>query len=143
MSMKTEKASEKVSCAADIRDDLHEAMTCLAGPRLWSDTRESWIGRAARRAGISYRTAKALLYREIKDPKWSVVQAVTQAAARLCDDETQEALARDDISILARRVAEMEAALAHMASAPATGEGASLHGSRGTDRAVVEGEARQ
>lgn len=36
-----------------------------------------------------------------------------------------------------------EAALAHMASALAAGEGASLHGSRGTDRAVVEGEVRQ
>lgn len=40
-------------------------MLCeLAGPRGWHDTRESWLARGARRAGITLRRAKALFYAE-------------------------------------------------------------------------------
>lgn len=41
------------------------AMLCdLAGQRGWHDTRESWLARGARKAGITLRRAKALFYEE-------------------------------------------------------------------------------
>jgi len=36
----------------------------LAGPRGWHDTREAWLARGARKAGISIRRARALFYHE-------------------------------------------------------------------------------
>lgn len=57
----------------------------IAGPRLANDTRESWLARAARRAGITFRQCKALYYGEMIDPKVSVaigVVAAAQAARR-------------------------------------------------------------
>jgi hypothetical protein len=57
----------------------------IAGPRLANDTRESWLARAARRAGITFRQCRALYYGETVDPKVSVaigVVAAAQAARR-------------------------------------------------------------
>jgi hypothetical protein len=40
-------------------------MLCdLAGPRGWHDTRESWLARGARKAGLSLRRARAIFYQE-------------------------------------------------------------------------------
>lgn len=47
---------------------MRDLIAAVAGPRSWSDTRESWLARAARKAGISYRQTKSLWYGEIKDP---------------------------------------------------------------------------
>jgi hypothetical protein len=52
----------------------------IAGPKLPGDTGESWLARAARRAGITYRQAKALKYGETTDPKHSVASRVLSAA---------------------------------------------------------------
>lgn len=52
----------------------------IAGPLLASDTRESWLARAARQAGISFRQCKALYYGEAIDPKLSVAMGVLEAA---------------------------------------------------------------
>lgn len=52
----------------------------IAGPMRSGDTRESWLARAARRAGITFRQAKALYYRETTDPKHSIVVGVITAA---------------------------------------------------------------
>lgn len=84
---------------------MRELIASVAGPRLWSDTRESWLARAARGAGISYRQVKSLWYGEIAD--------VNHRSARLMRDaaEKYEALAsslnhrdaefhREDISAL-------------------------------------------
>lgn len=66
---------------------MRELIAAVAGPRLWSDTRESWLARAARGAGISYRQVKSLWYAEITD--------VNHRSARLMRDaaEKYEALA--------------------------------------------------
>lgn len=62
---------------APLRDEL----ALVAGPRAWSDTRESWLARAARRCGINYRTAKAVFYGETTDPRASVERKIREAAA--------------------------------------------------------------
>lgn len=112
--MNSEKASKKMSHVADIRDELHEGIVRLAGVRARSDTRESWIARAARKAGLTHRMARSLFYREIDDPKWSVVAAVRDALRRF--DDIQEAVARDELDTLRRRIASLETALADVAS---------------------------
>lgn len=121
--MNSEKASKKMSHVADIRDEIHEGIVRLAGVRAWSDTRESWIARAARKAGLSPRMARSLFYREIDDPKWSVVAAVRDALRRF--DEHQEANARDELQSLRDRIATLETALADMASPDADPPGRS------------------
>lgn len=49
-----------VSATVKARDMLCD----LSGPRGWSDTRESWLARGARRAGLSIRRARAIFYQE-------------------------------------------------------------------------------
>lgn len=66
--------SEKVSSA------MREYVRAVAGPREWSDTRESWLARAARKAGISYRQCKALWYGEIVDPYHRSARLMRDAA---------------------------------------------------------------
>lgn len=59
---------------------MRELVAAVAGPRQWSDTRESWLGRAARRAGITFRQAKALFYGEITDPNHRSARLMRDAA---------------------------------------------------------------
>jgi hypothetical protein len=59
-----------------------EMIGSIAGPKLSGDTCESWLARAARKAGITYRQAKALRYGETTDPKHSVASRVLSAADR-------------------------------------------------------------
>ena len=60
---------------------MRELVASVAGPRNWSDTRESWLGRAARKAGISYRQVKAIWYGEITDPNHRSARLLRDAAA--------------------------------------------------------------
>lgn len=85
MSAKTEKSSgrESVMRNAPLRDEL----AIIAGPREWSDTRESWLARAARNASISFRTAKAIWYGETADPKSSVDARIRAAAQEKREQE--------------------------------------------------------
>src|SRR5258706_4890897 len=75
---------------------VRELVAVVAGPRSWSDTRESWLNRAARRAGISFRQTKALFYGEITD--------ATHRSARLMRDA-----AADHYEQIARSLAEHDA----------------------------------
>jgi hypothetical protein len=59
---------------------MRELVTAVAGPRDWADTRESWLARAARRAGISYRQMKAIWYGEITDPNHRSARLLRDAA---------------------------------------------------------------
>lgn len=61
---------------------MRELVAAVAGPILPSDNRESWLRRAARNAGASYRQAKALFYGEITDPHHRVVSIFREAAGR-------------------------------------------------------------
>lgn len=69
--MKSEKAST-----------VRELVTAVACPRTTNDTRESWLRRAARLAGTSYRRAKALFYSEITDPFHPTITKFKQAAGK-------------------------------------------------------------
>jgi len=65
---------------------MRSVIASVAGPRSWSDTRESWLARAARRAGISYRQTKSLWYGEITD--------INHKSARLMRDAADELAGR-------------------------------------------------
>lgn len=62
-----------------LAEEMRRAIVALAGPRSWLDTRESMIARAARKAGLTFRQARALFYGETADPKYSVVRRVREA----------------------------------------------------------------
>lgn len=63
-------------------------VAAVAGPRQWSDTRQSWLNRAARRAGVPYRTVKAIFYGEITSPSHPCVRLM-----RLCLERRSHSLA--------------------------------------------------
>lgn len=70
--------SEKFSGSNSVR----ELIAVVAGPRQWTDTRESWLARAARRAGVSYRQTKAIWYGEITDDNHRSARLMRDAAER-------------------------------------------------------------
>lgn len=74
--------SEKISKGPNVR----EIVVAVAGPRDFSDTRETWLRRAARRAGISFRQAKALWYGEITDKNHRSARLMQDAAAKRAQD---------------------------------------------------------
>jgi hypothetical protein len=61
---------------------MRELVAAVAGPVQWNDNRKSWLSRAARRANVSYRQAKALFYGEINDPEHKTVRRMQVAAGR-------------------------------------------------------------
>jgi hypothetical protein len=61
---------------------MRELVAAVAGPRQWGDTRESWLARAARRAGVSFRQTKSLFYGEITDPEHRAARRMKLAAGR-------------------------------------------------------------
>lgn len=60
---------------------LRSLISAVAGPRQWADTRESWLNRAARQSGVSFRTIKAIFYGEIQNERHLAVRALRQSAA--------------------------------------------------------------
>lgn len=70
--------SEKFSRGQKVR----ELVEAVAGPRMINDTRETWLRRAARVAGTSYRQAKALFYSEISDPYHPTITKFKEAAGK-------------------------------------------------------------
>jgi tetrahydromethanopterin S-methyltransferase subunit G len=85
---------------------MRQSIITLAGERAWSETRQRWLERAARRAGISYRAAKGLFYGEPHEPRAGVVESVRRAVERMSFD--QEAKAKDEYAALSKRIAELE-----------------------------------
>lgn len=90
----SEKSDGKRKMSAAV--NWSEMIGVIAGPKLPGDTGESWLARAARRAGITYRQAKALRYGETTDPKHSVASRVLSAA-----DQAKIELARHHVNELA------------------------------------------
>lgn len=82
--------------------EMKRSIVLLAGTRQASDTRESMIARAARRANISFRQAKALFYGETRDPRASIVESV-RSAIRATETEN-----------LSARFIALETTLAHV-----------------------------
>lgn len=60
---------------------VRNAITVVAGPREWGDTRESWLARVPRKVQtVSFRTVKALWYGEISDPTHWAARDIQRAA---------------------------------------------------------------
>lgn len=87
--------------------DMRDVVAIVAGPRGWGDTRQSWLARAARRAGVTYRQAKALFYGEITDPKHLAARRMIEEAQR----RREEKAARNEYAELRDRIARLEALL--------------------------------
>jgi hypothetical protein len=77
-----EKPSEEPSLT-DLPTVLRESIVRLAGQRSWSDSRNTWLKRAARAASITPRQAKSLFYMESDNPSGVVVFNVLRAVNRL------------------------------------------------------------
>lgn len=87
--------------------EMREAIIELAGDRALFDTRERWLERAARNAGISCRMAKTIFYNERCNPSAETAARILKArdnlrtkdkgnrnVANQAADEYQELLAR-------------------------------------------------
>lgn len=114
---------ERKEAVTSVSLDWKASIVELAGGRRDSDTKESMIARAARAAGISYRTAKSLYYGETEDPKTSVAQKInetlqrrTEAKGSVLSAEEKEREdfreIREQILQLAIRVAQMDQGVA-------------------------------
>jgi hypothetical protein len=65
MSDRPNKRTQNPEKSAVSAVEIARDMLCeLSGPRGWNDTRESWLARGARRAGLSLRRARAIFYQE-------------------------------------------------------------------------------
>lgn len=68
---------------------MRELVASVAGPLEYSDNRKSWLSRAARRSGLSYRTIKSIWYGEITDESHHSIRLLKHTA-----DARTEILAR-------------------------------------------------
>jgi hypothetical protein len=99
--METEKSSENSG------DGMNAAspktlLADLCGPREIHDSRESWLRRGARLAGVSYRQVKSIFYGEIQNPEHRAVRAIRETLER---EKTRRNGATDDTpAALARRL---------------------------------------
>jgi hypothetical protein len=68
---------------------MREEISCVAGPRQWGDTRESWLSRVPRTVKkllgtatetVSFRTVKAIWYGEINNPEHHAARDLRKAA---------------------------------------------------------------
>lgn len=116
-------------------DSMREAIATVAGPRQWSDTRESWLARAARKSGVTFRQAKALFYGEITDPNHLAARRMRDAAIE-CGRREARSLA-DRFETIAGGLNATDADF-YGADASALIDAARLL--RGLDRAGTEGE---
>lgn len=103
-SNKTERLHE---LTATLSLEMRTAIADLGGPRGDGDTRERVIERAARRAGISFRTAKSLFYGETSNPRASVVERVRAALSRRSINREEHARAAAE-----RAITELSSAIA-------------------------------
>lgn len=110
MSEKRSNGGKAVSIAVEMRDAIIE----LAGNRALFDTRDRWLERAARSAGISRRMAKTFFYGEKCNPSAEVVESVRRARnlrAKKKDYENVASAARGEYQDLLKRIEKLESAL--------------------------------
>lgn len=53
---------------------MRDLVAAVAGPLRFSDNRKSWLNRAARNSGLSFRSVKAVFYGEITDERHPAVR---------------------------------------------------------------------
>ncbi|WP_210161300.1 hypothetical protein [Afipia clevelandensis] len=76
MVMKKDKNVMNVIANVNWKDEIG----VIAGPFQPTDTKQSWLSRAARKANVSVRYITSLYYGHVKDPKFSVASSVLSAA---------------------------------------------------------------
>lgn len=104
--------SSGVRVVSQLAIDMRNAIIELAGDRAVFDSRERWIARAARVAGVSYRTARAFFYAEHDEPRSSSVEKVRMALARKRKEQTDaEAVSRNEYREIMDRISILEARL--------------------------------
>ncbi|EKS37789.1 hypothetical protein HMPREF9696_01739 [Afipia clevelandensis ATCC 49720] len=74
--MKKDKNVMNVIANVNWKDEIG----VIAGPFQPTDTKQSWLSRAARKANVSVRYITSLYYGHVKDPKFSVASSVLSAA---------------------------------------------------------------
>lgn len=72
---------DKLSKMTTIETNWRQDVIWICGPRLATDTRESWFARGAKKCGVGWRQLKALFHGEVTDPKFSIGERVKIAAA--------------------------------------------------------------
>ena len=136
-----ENASRKPESEMNVAAEMKRSIVTLAGPRQDTDTRESMIARAARRAGISFRQAKTFFYGETTNPRFGVIERVRAAIENA--NLAQEAKARAEYEHVREQIALLEQRLAAL-HADIGGAGAPMRVERldddgPLDRSVGEG----
>lgn len=91
---------------SQIAVELREGIVELAGERTWAETRERWLDRAARRAGISFRSAYAIFYQQVTVPRAETVERVRLAIKK--KRERDEASARREAEDFIARLEAVE-----------------------------------
>lgn len=79
------KSDTKMEKTVNWRDEI----AWIAGPFGYQESRESWLARAARRAGVTFRTIKALFYGQRVNPGFAIGSKIRDAA----EDARREARA--------------------------------------------------
>lgn len=82
--------SSREQVVSELALEMRDAITTLAGQRGWSETRERWLDRAARSAGITYRQARSLFYCE-GNPRATLIEQVRAAVRRRQKEQLKEA----------------------------------------------------
>lgn len=99
MSQKSHKSCQErhMNIAADAR----AMVAAAAGERGWGDTRESWLGRAARRLKFTYPRTRSIFYQRavVTAEEWCVLQ---ETMAQLTQSAAERQKAIHELEILAR-----------------------------------------
>ena len=110
-----EKLSSGVRTVTDIAIEMRSAIIELAGSREVFDSRQLWLDRAARAAGISSRMARRLFYCETNNPSSEVVESVRRARGNLRTKAKEQAdvagEARAEYRQMLARIERLENAL--------------------------------
>ena len=88
----SEKSDEKLVMYQTV--NWQSEISAIAGPVQSSDTRESWLARAARKSGSRFWHIKALFYGQLTDPKYSVAFKVLSAAEKARINAARSDMAR-------------------------------------------------
>lgn len=99
-------------------EQLRDALIEIAGPASLFDTRQRQIERAAHRCAIPERTAKALFYCEIKDPKHSLAAAIFATRDRYTKAAKENADLNREIADLRARLDRLESQIGAQDRAP-------------------------
>lgn len=70
---------------------MREAISIVAGPKDWGDTRESWLARVPRKVRtVTFRTVKALWYGEITNPEHWAAREIQRVASAIVEQRQRE-----------------------------------------------------